>query len=230
MVNTYFLELKQKIKDKKRFLIVGFCAGFIGWSVLYPQDFIDLWLTENQQGKVYFQLKNYEKAANTFSNIEWQAYSRYGAEQYKQAINLYGQSTDIESQFARANTYAHNREYVNARRIYQEILKQEPNHKGANNNLSIITKIIDEINLMSESQQQEDSIASRELGDAPQTADGAEREVEREVDESLTAEKLLLDSRLSDMWLRQVQKNPSRFLSQKFYMQLEQQNGESNND
>ena len=76
---------------------------------------------------------------------------------------------------------------------------------------------------MSESQQAEAGENSDELapGD-PRTAEGAEREDMITFDrEQLTAEQLLKDSRLNDLWMQQVQQNPADFLAAKFYMQLE---------
>ena len=84
--------------------------------------------------------------------------------------------------------------------------------------------IIDEINAMSEAQQSEGMETARELGDAPQTADGAQREVlEGEAPAQLTAEEILADERVQEMWLRGVQADPAQFLSVKFQMQLERQ-------
>jgi Ca-activated chloride channel family protein len=101
----------------------------------------------------------------------------------------------------------------------------EPDHAGALKNRDMTQKIIDEINLLSASQKAEDSDSSKELGeDEPQTADGVERQdfIEREV-EQLTAEQVLLDEQVNDLWMQQVQKDPSRFLSVKFHMQLQRE-------
>jgi Ca-activated chloride channel family protein len=196
------------------------------FAYLKPQQFSDLWLTRDQQGQVLFNLGHYQQASNTFKSTQWQAYSSYGAEQYKNAVTLYGQFTDIESQIAKANAFAHGREYINARNLYQQILTIDPQNLPAHTNIKIVQAIIDEVNRLSASQKAEDGEAIKELGDEPQTGDGAEREEapkEPEI-EQLTAEQLLLDANLNEMWLRQVQKNPANFLSQKFYMQQQMKN------
>jgi len=200
------------------------------FAYVKPQQFADFWLTRDQQGQILFNLGHYQRASNTFKSTQWQAYSSYGAEQYKNAVTLYGQFTDIDSQIAKANALAHGREYINARNLYQQILAISPQNLAASTNIKIVQAIIDEVNLLSASQQAEDGEAIKELGDEPQTGDGAEREVaakEQEI-EQLSAEQLLLDPSLNEMWLRQVQKNPAYFLSQKFYMQQEIVNQEKN--
>ena len=65
-------------------------------------------------------------------------------------------------------------------------------------------------------------IASDELGEAPQRADGANEkkmQKEREI-KQLSADQILADEKMHDMWMRQIQQDPSRFLSVKFQMQL----------
>ena len=106
------------------------------------------------------------------------------------------------------------------------MLKLEPDHEAALKNREKIQQIIDEINLLSASQKAEAGDSAKELGeDDPLTADGAERQdFNKLVVEQLSAEEILLDEKLNDLWMRQVQKNPARFLSVKFQMQLRSKN------
>ncbi|KGJ97923.1 hypothetical protein [Colwellia psychrerythraea] len=209
---------------KKRYkirFIVGLVVASSLFAYMKPQQFTNLWLTSDQQGQILFNLGSYSQASNTFKNTQWQAYSSYGAEQYKNSATLYGQFNNIDSRIAKANALAHGREYINARNLYQQILITEPQNLAAQTNIKIVQAIIDEVNRLSASQKAEEGESIKELGDEPQTGDGAERE-EAPTDqkiEQLTAEQLLLDPNLNEMWLRQVQKNPAHFLSQKFYMQ-----------
>lgn len=213
-------------KSNTKIVISLFIMTTCIFAYVKPQQFTDLWLTRDQQGLVLFQLGHYQQASNTFKSTQWQAYSSYGAEQYKNAATLYSQFDDIDSQIAKANALAHGREYVKARNLYRQILMLSPQNTAASTNIIIVQGIIDEVNRLSASQKAEDGEAIKELGDEPQTGDGAEREeAPKEIEiEQLTAEQLLLDPSLNDMWLRQVQKNPANFLSQKFYMQQEIKN------
>jgi len=209
---------------KKRYkihLIVGLIVTGCLFAYIKPQQFADLWLTRDQQGQVLFNLGYYQQASNAFKSTQWQAYSSYGAEQYKKAVTLYSQFNDVDSQIAKANALAHGREYIKARNSYQQILITQPQNLAAQSNIIIVQAIIDEVNRLSASQKAEEGESINELGDEPQTGDGAEREEapkEQEI-EQLSAEQLVLDPNLNEMWLRQVQKNPANFLSQKFYMQ-----------
>mgnify|MGYP005990374971 CR=1 FL=1 len=185
---------------------------------------MDLWLTRDQQAKILFNFGMYRQAGITFSDPQWQAYSYYAAEDFDQAASIYSQFDDLQAKFFQANAMAHGRYYVKAREIYQAILTQNPDHQGAQKNLNIVQALITEINLTSKNQVSEQGESSKPLGDAPKTADGAERKDMASVKIiRLTAEQILQDASLNELWLRQVQKNPARFLSYKFQHQLEQQ-------
>ncbi|NQY86215.1 MAG: hypothetical protein HRT51_00485 [Colwellia sp.] len=111
--------------------------------------------------------------------------------------------------------------------MYQEIIDKYPDYLAAQTNILIIQAIIDEVNRLSQAQQPEPGESIKELGDEPKTGDGADKKEARAPElEQLSSEQLLLDENLNKMWLRQVQKDPARFLSQKFYFQHEQAKNE----
>jgi len=212
--------LKKELKQHKRAIYIIAAMALFAFVYLKPQSFIDLWLTKDQQGSILFHLERFDEASTTFTNTRWQAFSLYGAEQFDQAATLYSQFTTPQDGLARANALAHNRRYVKARDMYQSILNKDPENSAAKSNLTIVQAIIDEVNSLSESQKPEEGASSKELGDEPQIGDGAEKkEASKQEVEQLSAEQLLLDPAVNDMWLRQVQKDPARFLSQKFNMQ-----------
>ncbi len=191
--------------------------------------FMNLWLTPDQQGRYYMEKGEYKKAATKFDSISWRGVAYYRAENFKAAEEMFSRIEAADGYFNMANALAHGRNYVLAVKTYNKVLELDPAHAGAIKNRDRIQSIIDEINLMSASQKAEDSDSSKELGDdEPQTADGVERQdfIEREV-EQLTAEQILLDEQVNELWMQQVQKDPSRFLSVKFHMQLQR---EDNNE
>jgi Ca-activated chloride channel family protein len=192
-----------------------------GWDL--AGQFMDLWFTPDQQGRYYLDKGDYKMAAASFENITWRGIAYYRGENFKAAVEMFSRIETANGYFNLGNAWAHGRSYLLAVKAYDQVLELEPDHEGALHNRSKIQAIIDDINLMSASQQAEPGESSKELGDdEPQTADGAERHdiLERQV-EQLSAEDILLDEQLNELWMRQVQKDPSRFLSVKFQMQLQ---------
>ncbi len=214
------LKFYQRYKLK---IIIAALLLTILFAYSKPQQFADLWLTPDQQGQLLFNFEYYLLAAKQFSNTRWQAYSLYASEQFDQAATLYNQFEQAADILARANALAQARRYIKARDIYQSLLKNMPDNAAAQHNLKIVQAIIDDVNRMSESQQPEEGDSPKELGDEPQTGDGAEKKQgQKQKIKQLDAHQLLLDPSLNEMWLRQVQKDPALFLSNKFHMQMQQ--------
>jgi len=137
---------------------------------------------------------------------------------------LFSQYDNEHGLLATANSLAHSREYVKAVRIYKTLLELYPDNSAAKTNIPLVQAIIDANTQLSESQVAEsgDSSSSDETG--PESSEGDERTVFSLTEEAqLDADQLLQDPALMEMWMRQVQVNPSRFLQIKFLMQLEQQ-------
>ncbi|MBV1929781.1 MAG: VWA domain-containing protein [Gammaproteobacteria bacterium] len=183
--------------------------------------FMDLWLTPDQQGRYYFQQGDYELAAQHFRDSTWKGLAFYYDENFTAAVELFTQVETVDGLFNLANAQAQGQNYILAITAYDELLTRQPDHPGAVKNRAHVQKIIDEINLLSASQKAEQGEASQELGDAPQRADGAdEMSLQKRQVKQLSAEQILTDQRMHDMWMRQIQQDPSRFLSSKFQMQF----------
>lgn len=200
--------------------------GFVVWSATNPRQFIGLWLTPDQYAWLQFQQGRYEEAAQTFDDPRWRGISLYAAQNFVDAAQYFSQYRDEESLLARANALAHAREYLDARDAYLELSRRFPESQAPAVNLPIIQALIDANREMSESQQAEAGDLSSEQDEGPRSSEGDERVslVERE---QLSAEELLQSPELTQSWLRQVQRDPSEFLSTKFFIQLEQQRGQT---
>ena len=194
-------------------------------STSVARHFADLWMTPDQQGRYYMSKGDYKTAAQRFSDINWRGVAYYRDENFAAAVEMFSRIETADGFFNLGNALAHGRNYVKAVRAYDKALKIEPGHESAQKNRDFIQAIIDEINRISESQQSEGgSDSSKELGeDDPQTADGVEKvEFGTKEMQQLTADQILLDDEMNEIWMRQVQKDPARFLSVKFQMQLQQ--------
>ncbi len=198
---------------------VALALAFL-WGVSHPKDFLNLWLTPDQRGRIYFSRGNYRRAAESFEDPRWRGISLYAAGDFLPAAQYFSQYQDSESLLARANALAHAREYLAARDAYTDLQRRYPEHPAPEINLPIIQALIDANRQLSESQQGEMGDLSSEQDEGPRSSEGDERVslLERE---HLSAEELMQNPELTAMWLRQVQRNPAEFLATKFYLQLE---------
>ncbi|MBR9865503.1 MAG: VWA domain-containing protein [Oceanospirillales bacterium] len=203
-------------------------AQQVSWTAQAQQLWMDLWLTPDQQGQWYFNQGKYLLAAQHFEDILHKGVAFYYASHFAESHAIFMQSNDKTQALNAANALARQREYIAARSLLQEIIRVHPGYADARHNLAEIEALIEEINRFSESQSKGPDAASEssfELGDEPQTADGAE---ERVAEEELrvqrpTAEQLLADDSLTKRWLERVEANPKAFLQSKFSIQYRQQ-------
>lgn len=209
-------------RNRKKLIVVSLLSLGI-WAALYPQRFVALWFTADQQGRMLFELGYYSAAAQKFENPLWKGLSLYGSEEFEPAATLFSQYPDENGLLAQGNALAHSRNYIDAMRIYQQLFALNPNSQAATTNISIVQARIDENQLMSESQQAEFGELSVNDKKGPRSSEGDERTLfDAAPKEQLSADQLLQDPGLTEMWMRQVQRDPSQFLRIKFYMQLEQ--------
>ncbi|MCL1095188.1 vWA domain-containing protein [Shewanella kaireitica] len=188
------------------------------------QFWFDAWLTPDQQGQRYFKKREYRKAAQSFTQPYSKATAFYLAEEFKSAYIYFIRVDSAEALFGAANALAQQREYIAARQLYQQVVQQYPAFKPAQTNLRKIQKIIDDINRQSESQANTEDETSTELGDEPQTGEGADEKISAQmlIKQTYTAEQLLADDALTQAWMKRVEGSPSRFLATKFRTQLNQ--------
>jgi Ca-activated chloride channel family protein len=194
----------------------------------FDADFLDLWLTPDQQGRYFFEEGEYEKAANRFEDTLWKGVAFYMNKNFEPAIELFARIETQEGYFNLGNALAHGQYYVKAVAAYHHVLEINPEHEDTKKNLRIVQGIIDEINRVSEAQKSEPGEASKPLGDEPMRATGAKRLIfGKKEDEHYSAEQILNDPELNEIWMRQVQQDQARFLSLKFQMQVNSQSDEN---
>jgi Ca-activated chloride channel family protein len=209
-------------------------ALMLAGGLMQPQQaqadaswFVDLWLTEDQQGRWHFERGQYHSAAEAFRDPMWKGLAWYYAEEFRLAAEYFSRIDTQTARFNRANALAHAMDYVPAVRVYTAVMENSVPGSGlyqaAASNRAIVQEIIDAINRMSASQADE-GLGTRELGeDDPQRAEGAERRMaaDQEV-QQLDAEQVLQDEKINEMWMRSVQRDPANFLGVKFSMQLDE--------
>jgi len=196
--------------------------------------FADLWLTGDQQGRLLMQWQRYGEAARRFDDPMWKGLAYYYGEEFMQAAEYFSRSDSDDALFNEANARAHARDYVRAVARYDRLLARTPDYPGAKSNRSQVQTLIDDINRLSESQQEEAGVSGEDVkpgGDDAIPAQGADevRLKDAEVVQ-LTAEQILQDPATSEMWLRSVQHDPANFLAIKFNMQLTQDRHELTRD
>ena len=213
--------VKTKISRKPRFLFgIVILMVFVGWGFLAPQSLAHVWLTPDQQGRLLFHFGAYERAAHAIEEPHWRGMSQYAAQDFSAAVSTFSQLHDAKSLLAHANALAHTGDYVAARQAYFKLAQQDPDHPALVVNIPLMEQLIaaTKQDVIDRNKQHSDG---KKPGNGSQAVEDASA-ADAEQPEQLGADQLLGNPALTDMWLRQIQRDPSEFLTTKFYLQLEQ--------
>ena len=200
-------------------IILVLVLALIVWIVAFPAAFVNLWLTPDQQGRLWFNRGDYERAARSFEDPRWKGFSLYAAEGFETAEQYFSQYQDAESLLAGANALAHSGGFYSALDGYKELAKRYPDHPAPEVNIPIVEAVIQSNEGFIETRQKEEDGSGKKPGEGSESSDG-EGEVGQGELEQYSADQLLQDPKLTDMWLRQIQRDPSEFLTTKFYLQI----------
>ncbi len=188
---------------------------------------LNLWLTPDQQGRFYFEKGAYLEAANRFKDPLWKGTAFYMNENFEAAAEIFSQIETPEGLFNLGNALAHGRHYGRALETYDRLLAILPDHADAKKNRQIIYRIIEQINRATDFQAVEEGESREKLNYGPLPAGKTKKEdSEDQALEQYTAQQILSDPHLQELWMRQVQQDPGRFLAMKFQMQIHQEDHE----
>ena len=197
--------LLSMLSAKKKHIIATIIVVIAVSIYLKPQSFINLWLTRDQQGQMYFERGDYEKAALTFSDTKLVAYSYYLQGDFKQASAIYSKFDDLESKFAKANADAHGGKYQLAIEQFEQVLTLQSDHKGAMFNKDMLVKLL--------------ATMVKKPGAKPVDDEGEVSFRKEQMDAKKIKEENASESVSDTLWLENVQKNPEKFLRKKFQME-----------
>ncbi len=200
------------------------------------QFWMDLWLTPDQQAQRLFNKGEYKRAAAHYQSPLSRGIAYYYGGEFKLAHSAFMQDNSPLGLYYAASSLARQREYLAARSLLQQLSQRddldETLKQNIAHNLKVISGLIDEINQMSESQANSmdmDQEVSIELpDDQPQTAEGADEKTNEDnmIAQKLSAEQILGDPKLAEVWLKRVEAEPSRFLQAKFQIQQNRMSSE----
>jgi Ca-activated chloride channel family protein len=168
--------------------------------------------TPDQSGYGYFQGGDYEKAADRFTDPQWQGVALFKQGQFKAAASLFAGYDTAQAVFNHGNALLMQGKYEDAAKRYARALELQPDWEAAMVNREIAlarAKVLKkEGGDMTGGQMEADDIVFSE-GKAPPSAGEEQVEGGQGMD----------DAALRAVWLRHVQTKPADFLRAKFAYQ-----------
>lgn len=181
--------------------------------------FVNLWLTSDQQGRYFFEKKDYVTAALRFEDPMWKGISHYFNKDYEAAIEQFSRLDTAESYFNLGNAYVHIQDYPKAVESYEQALKRKLDYADAENNRQLVQALLDKV---AEDKEKDKAQPGSQLGaDEIKIADPEDQKKREETEgEPIElSQEMYSDEQINEMWMRRVQTSPADFLRSKFAFQ-----------
>lgn len=111
--------------------------------------------TQDQQGQKLFEEQNYADAAQTFEDPLRAGSAHFRGEDYGSALDQFSRSQDPESLYNAGNALAHLGQIDEAIAVYEEVLKQVPDHADAIANKALLEQAKEEQEQQEQEQDQQ---------------------------------------------------------------------------
>jgi Ca-activated chloride channel family protein len=216
-------------RRRNRAILLFIAASLLFWpGVLVAGEWLDWWLTADQQGWRLFQQGQYLEAAELFETPEYRGAAFFRAGDFESAASVFGRLHSPEAAYNRGNSLLMLGRYDEAIAAYQEALEARPDWKEAAENLVIASVRKDRLKPTDDDaggtggKMEADEIVFDDTGRVNKSGSETETEVSQQMS----------DDEMRAVWLRRVQNNPAEFLRTRFSYQLyrEQQGSQESGD
>ncbi len=177
---------------------------------------INLLLTQDQQGRYYFERGNYAAAAERFQDPLWKGVAYYRSNKFDAAVEQFARVDTPEGYFNLADAYAHLGQLDQATASYEEALRRKPDYVAAKENRDLVQSLIQK--RKSKEKEEEPPPGGPTFNPDEIKLDEKEKKGKKgEIDQAeLSAEQI------QQVWLKRLQTTPSDFLRLKFATQVEE--------
>jgi Ca-activated chloride channel homolog len=188
-------------------LVLG--IGMMPSPPAQAEGIADWFLTSDQQGRLAYQRKDYDRAAELFADPMWKGEALYRDGQYSEAAKVLARLDTADAAFHEGMAHIRGREYREGIAAFETALQRDSNFPGAAENLKTAKAILDYVETT-----REQSDTGEEAGEG---ADDIvlDNEDARGVDTQIQGgdEGELLTA---DQWMNTVDTDPGDFLRQRF--------------
>lgn len=175
----------------------------------------DWFLTPDQQGRLTYERRDFDRAAELFADPLWRGYALYRDGQYEEAVTVLDRVETAQAAFIQGMANIKSRAYRDGVRSFETALERDPDYPGAAENLAQARRIVDYIE---DVREQSDTGEERGAGADEVVFDNeAERGVETEIDAEPEGDGAGLLT--ADQWMSTVETQTADFLRLRFALE-----------
>lgn len=171
----------------------------------------DWFFTPDQQGQMAFEAKEFEKAADLFTDPSWKAYALYKSGKYEEAAELYAWQDSSDAALGEGMSLIKSRSYRDAIEAFQKAVDRDPANEAARKNLELAKYILDYIE---RTREQSDTGEEAGIGADDTVYDneaGRGTETQQQTGETMPE--------TAEQWMRTVDTQTGDFLKSRFALE-----------
>jgi Ca-activated chloride channel family protein len=182
-------------------------AGLVAPVPAEAAGFMDMWLTQDQQGRLAFERGDFAAAATLFADPVWKGVAMYRAGRFKEAAESLAPLSTPDARFDRGNALLRAGSYKEAVAAYQQALQQRKDWPEAQANLAIAERLL---------KMQED--------DDDQPQDPNEKPDDVTIDDKGKkgkTGKVDVTEQATEIWMKNIVVSPADLMARKFAIEAE---------
>ncbi|MET3654830.1 VWA domain-containing protein [Dyella japonica] len=189
-----------------------FVLGFVGMGALPSTasaadwHVADWFFTADQQGRWYYEHRDFEQAAQHFQDPYWKGLALYQHGSWEDAQKIFETLPGADAKFMSGNSYAHQFEYEEAKDAYNDALRMRHPFPEAEANLQLMAKLIRQRAEVPPEKQDEETRPDQ----IKQDKEG------KKGNDTTTVQGKRLTPLPADVWMRNLSVSPADFLRTKF--------------
>ena len=181
-------------------------------------DFMDWWLTPDQQGRLAFEAGDYALAAQRFTDPLWKGLALYASGDFAAAAVWFGTLETAYGYFYLGNALAHQGRLADAVAAYGEALALDPELEEASLNLDWVAGLL----ALDEQTYEDAGGTGGKLGADDYVFSDRAKDAKDAMSAEEAAARGLSDEQIEEIWMRRVQTTPADFLALKFAYQYQE--------
>jgi Ca-activated chloride channel family protein len=191
-------------------LLVALGMGMTLPAPAHAEGIADWFLTPDQQGRIAYQRKNFDRAAELFVDPMWKGEALYRDGQYSEAAKVFARLDTADAAFREGMAHIKGREYREGIAAFETALKRDPDFPGASENLETAKAILDYVE------------TTREQSDTGEEAGEGADEIVMDNKDARGADTQLQGGDegggllTTEQWMNTVDTDPGDFLRQRF--------------
>ena len=190
-------------------LVMACLAAGVAYYSWFADEYalINLWLTQDQQGRYYFDRENYAAAAERFQDPLWKGIAYYRSKNFDAAVAQFAHVDTPTGYFNLGNAYARSARLEEAVTSYAEALRRQPDYQAARENRDLVQSLIQQKKAREREEEPPEGQEPTFTPDEMQVDEKGKQGKEGEVGQAeLSAEQI------QKVWMRRLQTTPADFL------------------